>query len=256
MMSIRSSIAFAGALLAMVPFAASAQLFVPVSQTASASAYASGYTPASDMQTGSLASLNVGVTSGPNYLANAGAHSIIRADQIGINLGVGVNLSRPPEDSPSGTYPGYPGGYSGGYDGGYEPSYGDAPAPTGSASASIELGFMLTQDTDVHVDVTDLYAVVNGLMGFNSTLALYQVNGESQTVFADRSHLAGLSHLGAGQYKLVGAFDYSEHPYNGMAGGGASVLITAVPEPASLALMGWGVLGLMLLRRRPAAASH
>jgi PEP-CTERM motif len=227
----------AAAFLLSVPFATSAQLFVPTAQSASvSSSYSTGFS-VSDSVSGSLEPVNLRVLSGRGNEGNAGASSTINSSQIGISAGVGVNLPNPSFTS----------GGTGGYGYPYAPSQ-----ESGSGAARIDLNFTVAQDVDVKVAVNDAYANVPSNYSFTSSLGLYKQNGDTFAAVADRSQLSQITRLAAGSYRLSANFVYDLHTYNGLAGGGASVLISAVPEPGTFGLMGLGLIGMAWVARRGA----
>lgn len=247
-----SSLAVASAIAA--PGLAVAQVFTVTAQQGAVASFYSAGSPASQSQTGVLTSLALSAVSSQSPHVGASVTSTISATQMGISAGVGVNLPTPPSGS---TPPGYPYGYPYGYGGA---SLSGSGLPSGGGNASISVDFTIHQDVDVSVALTDLYASIQpgSSLGssFSSTLGLYRKDGSGLTAVIPRGQLAQLTHLSAGAYELSGAVNFADHTYNGLAGGGFSILISAaVPEAHSTGAMALGLAALAWATRRRRQAS-
>lgn len=222
--------------------AAHAQFSV-VSQSGAASAWATGGVSQSQSSVpADLASFKLGVTSGDQArsFASAGSSTVIEAGKVAISAGTGATV--------------YPYAIGAGYTGyGYGPIYESA-----NAAASVMLTFDVAQSTDVLMAVVDYYRPdrLQGYeSGFSSSLSLSRLDANGQwVVHESRNDLDTLTHLDAGRYKLSAAFSYDLARPSGLAGGGASVSITAVPEPTTWAMFGLGLLGVSLALRRVRAS--
>jgi hypothetical protein len=245
-------------LAAALPGLAQAQ-FALVSQSASATAVtSSSSSQLLESTPGDLSSLRLSATSGDlsSNRALALTLTVVEPSRIGISVGTGVTVvaSTPTgAGNSAGTAGGYYNGgyYSGGY---YNGGYTTPIAGTGQATSSAVLTFDVLTATDVQVDVNDSYRPSAGMSAFptfSSTLSLARLDLNGQWVdVIDRNSLATLTHLDAGQYQLSSTFRYSLTAPSGLAGGGATLSIQAVPEPGSWALMGLGLMGVAWVQRR------
>lgn len=239
-MSIARSIA---AVVLVLPCMAVHAQFSVVSQSGAVSAWATGGVSQSQSSVpGDLTSFKLSVASGDQArsFASAGSSTVVEAGRVAISAGTGATV-----------YPSAIGAGDNGY--GYGPIYESA-----NAAASVMLTFDVAQSTDVLMAVVDYYRPerIQGYEpGFSSSLSLSRLDASGQWVMHEsRNNLDTLTHLDAGRYRLNAAFSYDLGRPSGLAGGGASVSITAVPEPATWGMFGLGLLGVSLARRRVRAS--
>lgn len=222
------------------PLLAAAQ-FAVVTQTGTAVAQLGSYSAKpKSAEPGVMTSFNLWTETGVREVSYAasGASTTIGADRIGIFAGAGAAVTS------SGRASHYP----------YEvlltaPAYGEAAA---------SVTFDLMTDTDVLMSGNDHYlnesAYVAGLSpksSFTSSLSLSKVGPDGQlTSVAPRENLFEITHLEAGRYVLSSSFMYKLDVPSGLAGGGAELTISVVPEPGAMGLMGVGLGGMLLAIRR------
>lgn len=227
------------AIVLVLPCVAAQAQFSVVSQSGAASAWATGGVSQSQSSVpGDLASFKLSVTSGDSTrsFASAGSSTVIEAGKVAISAGTGAKV--------------YPYATGTGYTGyGYGPIYESA-----YATASVMLTFDVAQSTDVLMAVVDYYRpdrIGSYEPGFNSSLSLSRLDANGTWVAHEsRNHLDTLTHLDAGRYQLNAAFSYDLGRPSGLAGGGTSVSITAIPEPTTWGMFGLGLLGVTLASRR------
>lgn len=231
------------ALVFVLPGVAAHAQFSVVSQSGAVFASATGGISQSQSSVpGDLASFKLGVETGnpARSFSSAGSSTVIEAGKVAISAGTGATV--------------YPYAIGAGYTGyGYGPVYESA-----YATASVTLTFDVLQSTDVMMDVMDYYRpdrLAGYVPGFSSGLTLSKLDANGKWVMHEgREALDLLTHLDEGRYQLSAGFSYDPGRSSGLAGGGASVSITAVPEPSTWGLFGVGLLGLSLARRRVQAA--
>lgn len=224
------------ALVFVLPGVAAHAQFSVVSQSGAVFASATGgITQSQSSVPGDLTSFKLGVETGnpARSFSSAGSSTVIEAGKVGISAGTGATV-----------YP-YPIGLGPVYESAY-------------ATASVTLTFDVLQSTDVMMDVMDYYRpdkLQGYVSGFSSGLTLSKLDANGKWVMHEsREALGILTHLDEGRYQLSAGFSYEPGRSSGLAGGGASVSITAVPEPSTWGLFGVGLLGLSLARRRVQAA--
>ena len=231
----------------------------------SESVYASAETASSKdvmaSQPGDLGSLSVSASSESFGLigASSGASTTVSSTQVGISLGTSANWTGPTANgfasgdgywrTPSS---GFIGGGSGAPYSGYEVTY----LGMASAVAKAQVVFDVASSTDVTMFVRDGYQnMTTPGVSFTSELNLYKLDAaDTWTRLVWRQQIEALTHLEAGVYKLDAQFKYTLGAPSGLSGGGASVMITAVPEPGTWALFGLGLMGMGCAVRRRAHA--
>lgn len=255
----RSVAAFGMAAAACWPMAAQAQ-FTLVSQQAQVEAHA--YTDPSVSATspiGATTSQSLFVEAG-NWdmaLANASAQTWAESGKVGVEAFVGGSGFNSTFSWSCGSY--------------YECQNASEYAPRVGSSASASLYFDVSASTDASVRVHSAYRTsgpyVAGGFSFPLQFQRQDASGAWTSVGAptDVSVLSGnvidttvvgMLHLDAGRYRMLADFSnemvfnmYSTMP-SPVSFGGASIAITAVPEPAAWAFMGLGLVGLGLVSRK------
>ncbi len=234
---------------ACVPALAQAQ-FVVTAQSGAVSASSSSGASAQQVSVpGDLTNLTLSVSSGvqASSVGGAASRTTLESGRVGLYAGVSAMVNGAASGG-NGVSGGYSGGtYYGGSSGGFIPG-------SASAKATVSINFDVTQSIDVQMSVTDLYRpsnIKNYFPTFSSALNFEQQDGSGSWVSViNRDALGTVAHLDAGHYRLNADFTYNITGTSGLAGGGASVLITAVPEPTTWSLMALGMMGLGLATRR------
>lgn len=242
--------AILAALALSMPLIAAAQFSV-VSQTGSGSARVNeDALVLNNASTTSLDSHSWSASAGTkdHSTASGGGRTFIEPGMVGISAGAGATAV------PYNYY--YNICANGNYSSSYGSCNGGAAMPGfASGAGAVKLTFDVTTGTDVLVTGTDLYrGASHG--GFSSSLSLSRVDAnDSLIAVAARPDIYNITHLDAGRYVLSADFSYYLTSPSGLAGGGASVNITAVPEPGSVSMLTLGMLGLAaVVRRRRAGA--